>query len=167
MPRYVQQLYEYDCAVAATINAGKWAGLKYTIKKDYKRITKKIQCDKSGTKLKNFNFFLRKELKDKAKIKKLRKASLSDTKNHIYNGGAALIYLAFEDRFAIGGISIHLCLVSEITNDNKWVIHNFFSGEKTSKISKFEIEECFFNYPYHPKYDTNPIIWLLKKRNEK
>lgn len=159
MPRYIQQLHDYSCAVAAVLNVGKWAGYKLTIKNDYKNIFNKIGCKQDGTSIKNIDNFLRENFKT-IKITKKRIPSFLETKNHIINNGPVLISFSWQDNLSADGISVHIGLFTEIIN-NYWTGHNVCDKEKTSHISEKEIKDYFYKMPTTP---WSPKIWLLKKK---
>jgi len=158
MPRYIKQPHNASCAPTAIVNAGKWAGDILTIKNDYKRIYNNSMCAKDGTKIKNIDRVLRRELSHVLKILKIQKPTMYRTEKHIREGGAALISYSFLDDMEPRGEGCHIALYSDIWDD-EWVGHNHYSEEPNSIVPSKEIIDQFYGAP------RQTVVWLLKRKN--
>ena len=153
MPQYIIQKTQSDCAPTAIINAGKWSGKKISFKNDYNRIFKEINCNWYGTKYKDIDQTLRRELNSCAFIRKIKNPSFLKTTQHLENGEAALISYYYKRRKEI---RCHIALFSGFINNNL-IGHNILS-KPNEKISMTKFIKMFYN-PY-----GNVRVWHLSKK---
>lgn len=158
MPKYIRQPHKSSCGPTAIINAGKWAGNKLTLKRDYRRVYLNTHCDSDGSDIKYIDKTLRNELGDFLNIRKVRKPDIRDTVAHIKRGGAALISYSFYDPDEPDGEGCHIAFFSDIW-ENDWVAHNFYSYEVNSFVPHNRMIECFYMSP------SPIVVWHIRRKN--
>ena len=155
MPRYIIQKNPVDCAPTAVLNAALWAGKKISFKNDYERLFRESNCNWYGTKYKDIDSTLRRELQGYCDVHKPINPSLFAIAKHIENGGAAIISYYYKHR---NKEHCHIALFSNI-NKTKWTGHNVSRTPKEI-LSFKKIIKMF--YGGHGK----ARVWLLSKQTK-
>ena len=143
MLRYVRQYNDYTCGPVAIINAIKWSGHKATIKQDLKHITNECRCDpRNGTSHGNFDRILRKESKERFRVRRRLFPTLEEIAQHLVRPGHSVIINFL--RVNKGGIEIdahYALLVGAMEAVQEFVQINSFEGETVARVNRYQLAE--------------------------
>ena len=143
MTRFATQPHLNTCAPIAVLNAAKWAGLRFTMKDDYRPLIKLCGTDlKIGTWLWGIDRGLRIALGNRVKVTRKRQATVWAIENHLELGGAVV---ACDKR--------HVFLITGQTS-KMFIIQNYDCDRATQKVKKSTIRKTIIS----------DEVWFLNER---
>lgn len=172
MVRYVKQHDHYSCGPVAILNAALWAGKKVTKSKDLKRLCRLTKCNpihindrkRKGTKQKNLDRALTKELRGYATVKRAGWITRQQLISYLRdpNHAAVICYCHTwdVDHHPVAG---HYALCIGIKDDMLRLV-NLGHAAPTSlnkKISRFY--RMYMQHWENGRGTKYPRIWLLRK----
>ena len=163
--RYSKQYDYFSCGPIALLNAFKWAGCDYSLKKDLKRIKRACKLEHDGVLVSDFHMALKKESKNILKYKRYIKFSVDDMISHLNKGGAIVLNYRFvlED---YGREIRHFTLITGIKRNKFIVINNNIVKNKIKTIGTISYEKMKKMIKSYRKYNLPfPTAWFLTKDN--
>ena len=162
MPRYVRQWDDFSCGPIAILNALKWAGVRASIKRDYKRLLVLTKCSfpngvcrfyLAPALYKNREFFVRRP----------RGATMRTVENHLRSGGVVLLsYGIYGDGKRRG----HYTLLTRVSETGRsFTTINYYVGHTVCLIRRSSVVRDIRRRKMNGHW--YPCVWLISKKVKK
>ncbi len=152
MIRYIKQPDNVGCGPTAILNTMKWAGMPYTIVKDYYRLFLECRSD-DGTLPTLFDYALREESRGILSVKKKHKPTAHQIKSWLEHPKQSVVILYWHKTHDGG----HYALVTEKV-DERYIIVNDIKTKEIINLDKIEKKIKVRRYAK----SHVPTAWFLK-----
>jgi hypothetical protein len=163
--RYSKQYDYYSCGPIALLNALKWAGCNYSVKKDLDRIKKECKLQDDGVFVNDFHSAVKKESKDIFIYKRYTKFTTDKMIKHLLKGGSILLNYRFvyED---YGEEIRHYTFIPQVKRNKFIAINNNIVNNKIKTVGTISYDRMKKMIKSYRKYKLSfPTAWFLTKDN--